>query len=80
MICVSWYCLCLYITVYVLISLSLLVYVFSHYYAFVNLIGFGRRRQISQYSEWGMRGWSVLGSVPLMSSGVFIRLSSWLAG
>ena len=24
------------------------------------------------YSEWGMRVWSVLGSVPLMGSGVFI--------
>ena len=28
----------------------------------------------------GVRGWSVLGSVPLMGPGVFISLSSWLAG
>ena len=28
----------------------------------------------------GMRGWSVLGSVPLMDSGVFGSLSAWLAG
>ena len=37
------------------------------------------RPVLSQYSEWGMRGWSVLGSVPLMGSGAFITLSSWLA-
>ena len=41
---------------------------------------FTTRTQLSQYSEWGMRGWSVLGSVSLMGSGVFISLSSWLAG
>ena len=27
---------------------------------------------MSRYPEWGMRGWLVLGSVPLMGSGVFI--------
>ena len=33
------------------------------------------------YSEWGMRGCSVLGSVPLMDSGVAINSnSSWLVG
>ena len=34
------------------------------------------------YSEWGMRGWSVLGSVPLMGSTVSLvdLSSSWLAG
>ena len=26
---------------------------------------------VTAYSEWGMRGWSVLGSVPLMGFGVF---------
>ena len=35
---------------------------------------------LSRYSEWGMRGWSVLGSVLLMGSGALVRVSSWLAG
>ena len=38
------------------------------------------KRFLSRYSEWGMRGWSVLGSVPFMGTGVFISLSSWLTG
>ena len=32
------------------------------------------------YSEWGVRGWSVLGRVLLIGSSVFIGLSSWLVG
>ena len=39
-----------------------------------------RRHQMWWYSEWGMRGWSVLGSVLLMGSSVFIGLSSRIAG
>ena len=38
------------------------------------LVAFGLRANDAKcdgYSEWGMRGWSVLGSVLLMSSGVF---------
>ena len=31
-----------------------------------------RRRQLLRYSEWGMRGWSVLGSVLLMGSGSLV--------
>ena len=40
------------------------------------------RGPLSQYSEWGMRGWSVLGSVPLMGSGrcryYSLRMARWL--
>ena len=31
---------------------------------------------LSHYSEWGISGWSVLGSVPLMGSGVFGSISA----
>ena len=47
--------------------------------AFSSFVDWRRIAPMSQYSEWGMRGWSVLGSVPLMGFGVFIGLSSWLA-
>ena len=29
---------------------------------------------VSQYSEWGMRGWPMLGSVPLMGASVFMAI------
>ena len=44
--------------------LSYILFFFLHTYC--------RRRQISQYSEEGMRVWSVLGSVPVMCSGAII--------
>ena len=33
-------------------------------------------RVMSRYSDWGMRGWPMLGSVPFMGSGVFYHISN----